>query len=204
MPTINKYTHNKKTRTAIQKNLLCIIASLGFYSLSANAENIVSCNLTAIGTVENANITATTAHLTDNFDGTVSDSESGLIWKKCSEGQGWSPSANTCKEIAVTHTWQAALQLVQAINAGATGENFSQEDWRLPNIKELKTIVERRCAIPAINNTVFPNTSSASFWSSSPYAPGSGSAWSVNFFNGSDGASRKSNGKYVRLVRSGQ
>jgi len=184
--------------TVNKKLVVCLFASAGFYSTHIQAENVLSCDN------ENTAITATTTHLTDNNNGTITDPETDLIWKKCSEGQIWSGAGNNCSiGTADTFTWQAALQRSQEVNDGIAGENFAETDWRLPNIKELESIAELRCSNPAINNTVFPETPPVPFWSSSssPYAL---SAWAVNFFNGNDGADGKTNNFRVRLVRSGQ
>ena len=153
---------------------------------------------------ENAAILATTAHLQDNGDGTVSDAKTGLVWKKCSEGQSWNAASNSCDSSAVTYNWQGALQQAQDVNAGLAGENLGKTDWRVPNIKELASIVEQKCWSPAINVFVFPSTPSSSYWSSSPVAFGSNFAWYVYFGYGNDNASYKNDNGYVRLVRSGQ
>ena len=174
-----------------------MLVCIGFYAISVHADSVLSCD------TENSAITATTTHLTDNNDGTITDPESGLIWKKCSEGQSWSATSNNCTGTADIYTWQAALQRAQAVNVGS-GENFLQIDWRVPNINELDSIAELRCENPAINKTVFPNTPADYFWSSSPYAPISVHAWSVYFVDGVDLANGKPNGAFVRLVRIGQ
>ena len=152
---------------------------------------------------ENTATTATTTHFTDNEDGTISDPKTGLIWKKCSEGQSWDSSNNTCTGSAQAYNWQQALQQAQDVNGGV-GEDLDASDWRVPNIKELSSIVEQRCYIPAVNVTAFPNTPSSLYWSSSPYAPNGASAWFVDFFNGNDNAYFKYGGYHVRLVRNGQ
>jgi len=183
-----------------KKLLLGALVSTSLYTIHVQADNILSCDN------EVTTITATTTHLTDNNNGTVTDPETGLIWKKCNEGQTFIPTlGGICAGgIGTLFTWQAALQRAQDVNAGAEGESFSQTDWRLPNIKELASIVELRCENPAINNTVFHNTPASSFWSSSPFAPGSSSAWGISFGNGSDNVSSKDLNGFVRLVRSGQ
>ncbi len=142
--------------------------------------------------------TTPTIQLTDNLDGTVTDTETGLMWKKCAEGQ----TGNDCSGSAATYTWQAALAQAQTVNT--TGGFASYNDWRLPNIKELRSITEKQCYNPVINISVFPNTASASFWSSSPLAFNAGGAWLVLFDIGYDGAGRKFDAYRVRLVRSGQ
>ena len=53
------------------------------------------------------------AAFTDNGDGTVSDSLSGLVWDQCSWGQG----STTCTRSASTHTWAAALGVAISANA---------------------------------------------------------------------------------------
>ena len=145
----------------------------------------------AMAECDNA-ITATTTHLIDNNDGTVSDSKTGLIWKKCSVGQSYNSGTNSCDGAATAHTWQAALKQSDSV-------------WRVPNIKELRSIVELSCYNPAINEAVFPETSSSYYWSSSPSANGSYYGWIVDFSNGSGSSNVFKDGNgYVRLVRSGQ
>jgi len=167
---------------------------------------IVMCMLTGSGqafAAENCvnTITASTptVDFVDNGDGTVMHTKTGLMWKKCSEGLGGA----TCTTGAATaHDWQAALQLAETLNNG--GGFASYNDWRVPNLKELHSIVERQCVNPAINATIFPATVSAQYWSASPYAGSNSDVWHVTFNNGSDFISDKSASRYVRLVRGGQ
>ena len=100
-----------------------------------------------------------------------------------------------------------------AVNAkGLCGKN----DWRMPTKDELMKLVycsdgkydtDGFCAnynaisTPTINSTYFPNTMSNWYWSSSPFAYNSSSAWFVNFDYGSSGSSSKSKYGFVRLVR---
>ena len=108
-----------------------------------------------------------------------------LVWKRCMVGKTW--NGTSCVGTADSLTWG------QALAAGTGG-------WRLPNIKELLSIVEVSCASPAINTTVFPNTSDLFFWTSSPYA-NNNQAWSVSFTDGNDEGGDKTTGLAVRLVR---
>lgn len=152
-------------------------------------------------TCKPASIPATTptSQFTDHADGTVTDTKTGLMWKKCAEGQ----DPLTCSGSATSFNWQAALQRAQDVNGGMTGNNLNYTDWRVPNIKELVSLVEEKCYDPAINIAVFPNTPYAQFWSMSPYANYGFGAWRVNFRYGNDQGSLKSFGQSVRLVRSG-
>jgi len=140
-----------------------------------------------------------TSQFTDNGDGTVTNQKTGLQWQRCAQGQTWNGS--TCTGTG-TYTWQQALQRAVTINGegGYAGHN----DWRLPNSKELASIVELQCDWPAINLAVFPATASAAFWSSSPSADSGNNAWFVDFSNGRDVWNNKSSSFSVRLVRSGQ
>ena len=137
--------------------------------------------------------------------GAVTDDETGLMWKRCSEGQTW--DGNSCTGDAMESTWQEALQRAREVNTGNAGKNLGHSDWRLPNKNELASLVEQRCSNPAINTTLFPGTPSRNFWSASPYALGpGGDAWGVNFYGGDIRSARAdaSTEIYVRLVRGGQ
>jgi hypothetical protein len=139
------------------------------------------------------------SQLTDNGDGTITDSKTGLMWKKCLEGL----SGNDCATgSAGIFTWQAALQQPGTVNAG--GGFAGHTDWRLPNIRELRSIVEEQCSSPAINAARFPNTPSSVVWSGSPHAHYSHYAWLVNFHIGMSGSFNRNNSCAVRLVRGGE
>ena len=139
--------------------------------------------------------TAPDGRFTDHGNGTVSDSATGLVWKQCAEGLS---GAGCATGTASAFTWPQALQ--RAADASFAG----QTDWRLPNKNELESLVERRCYGPAINARFFPNTPSNWFWSSSPYAYGSGYAWIVAFGYGDVYGYGKDYDFHVRLVRGGQ
>ena len=153
---------------------------------------------------ENTAITPTTptADFDIHADGTVTHKPTGLMWMRCSLGQTWDGNTSSCTGSTSPHTWQGALQAAEALNAG---EGFAgHRDWRLPDIKELKSIVEERCYGPAIHGSVFPGTPSSWFWSSSPNADGSDYAWDLRFSNGSVYLGGKGVNGQARLVRGGQ
>jgi hypothetical protein len=124
----------------------------------------------------------------------VTDVKTGLIWRRCTEGM--TASANTCIGNASNFTHEAALThaSVQATSTGLP--------WRLPNVKELSSIVDRSRSGPAIDTSAFPATPTSLFWSSSPYIGFVGGVWVVYFTDGLvSGQSRSINPWYVRLVR---
>ena len=124
----------------------------------------------------------------------VIDTVTGLVWQKCSLGQ----SDSTCSGTAQTYTWAAALQTAET-QSQQTGQN-----WRLPDLKELRSIVEEKCNDPAINSSIFPNTIPLEYWSASPYPNYIYGAWNVDFGSGGSIETIKEFIKYVRLVRTGQ
>jgi len=77
-------------------------------------------------------------------------------------------------------------------------------DWRLPDLRELLSIVSNDRVNPAIDTTYFPNTLASSVLSASPYAYDPISALNVHFYFGSVGDGHKGNVCSVRLVRGGQ
>ncbi|MDX8389074.1 MAG: DUF1566 domain-containing protein [Mariprofundaceae bacterium] len=162
---------------------------------------LLLCNSSAAIAACNTNqpqVTPTSA-FTDNGDGTVTHNKTGLMWKRCSEGQTWDGVNSTCTGTAATYTWQGALGQADTLNT--TGGFATFTDWRVPNIKELASIVEEQCNVPAINAVIFPATPSLRYWSSSSYSADALSAWYVNFGLGHDHAYLKSINIYVRVVR---
>ena len=143
--------------------------------------------------------TTPNSQLDDNGDGTITDTATGLIWKKCSEGL---TDENCSTGSATTLTWNIALQAADTLNN--TGGFAGKTDWRLPNMKELQSIVEVACSLPRINSDRFPNTAQSNFWSASAHADGSAYAWYVGFGLGSSGSNNRGNSYPVRLVRGGQ
>ena len=126
---------------------------------------------------------------------TVTHKPTGLIWKRCAEGQ----TGSSCSGSATTHTWAQALSLA------STSSFAGQTDWRLPNLKELRSLVEECRSNPSINDTIFPAVlTSWDFWSGSPYAGNSNESWVVSFDNGYVGYGGRNNSAAVRLVRGGQ
>ena len=140
------------------------------------------------------------SQLQDNGDGTITDTKTGLMWKQCSEGQ----SGSNCSLGSVdTLNWQGALQRVDIVNNNGFA---GYHDWRLPNIKELNTIVEWGCVQPAINLNRFPNTPLRWYWSSSLVVDGGiADAWFILFDSGvtSSGWGAGYYFNAIRLVRNG-
>ncbi len=119
-----------------------------------------------------------TEDYTDNGDGTITDNASGLMWMQ--------------DDLAVAVDWAEALAL------GESYEFAGYDDWRLPDVKELQSIVDYGGAYPAINQDYFHWTDlemneNYYYWTStsayfSEMAPDYDSAWYVAFGYTSHGA----------------
>lgn len=140
-------------------------------------------------------------HYADHGDGTVTDLKTGLMWMKCSIGQHLEDE--NCAGTASTFTWQGALNQAQLANHSGT---LGYTDWRLPNINELGSLIEKACVEPAINEGVFPNTRSLNnkYWSASLRKGQGLEAIFVEFQYGNEDSRAKSDSYLVRLVRGGQ
>ncbi|SJM92904.1 DUF1566 domain-containing protein [Crenothrix polyspora] len=148
-------------------------------------------------------ITATTptSRFTRYSNGTVLDKYTGLMWKICREGQKWNALSHACDFNADIYTWHQALRAVEALNIKGGFANY--KDWRVPNIKELRTLIERQCN-PPINLQVFPGGSDYTSWTSSPYFFDGQFMWYVSFDNGRNALIDKDSKLSIRLVRDGQ
>ena len=154
-----------------------------------------------------------TSQFTDHGD-TVSDNKTGLMWKKCTEGQAWGlvVATNTygCIGDPTKHKWKAALDLAK--NTNNSGGFAGYVDWRVPNMSELMSIVEYQCVGPALNLAIFPNSPRYKgdgywplYWSSSQLAAGeSRVALGLDTDSGRFGEDSKNVYHHVRLVRGGE
>lgn len=123
---------------------------------------------------------------------TVLDQQTGLQWMRCSLGQTW--TGQTCAGHTNRFTWDQAQSAAESGHAGL-------QDWRLPTVHELQTLIEYRMFNPAIDHQAFPNTPPANYWSSSEAAYDAFYAWSVHFANGFSNWRHKRQRFEVRLVR---
>ena len=130
-----------------------------------------------------------------NSNGTVIDTRSNLMWQACSEGQVWNGSV--CTGTASQLTWDQAL----AAGVASRFANFS--DWRLPDVKELSSLVETCTDSPTINTTVFPSGLGSGYWSSSPTKQlnSTNVSWMINFQFGTTNKNGRISPAYARLVR---
>ena len=143
----------------------------------------------------------------DGGDGTVTDRLTGLIWLK---------DANPF----ATKTWQEALNAVNGLNVGGA------EDWRLPNVKELQSLIDfgranletrslatPRSSVPPLAlpcGHPFDFVKSRVYWSSTTVVSRPEEAWFVSLrfgtthFSGSADSATKAEKRGVWAVRGGR
>ncbi|MBF0539427.1 MAG: DUF1566 domain-containing protein, partial [Nitrospirae bacterium] len=136
---------------------------------------------------------------TVNSDQTVNDNLTGLVWTK----DAGTPTVGSCAGGKMT--WQAALDYVSCLN---TANYLGYNDWRMPNVNELESLVNAEQATPAtwLFLQVFANVQSNAYWSSTSYASNTSYAWFVSMVDGNVSGSGlvKSRTYYVWPVRAGQ
>jgi hypothetical protein len=118
---------------------------------------------------------------------TVTDSLTGLEWTKDANSAG------------AKKTWQAALDYVKTLTTG------SHSDWRLPNKRELRSLVDYSKFYPVLPaGHPFTNVRSDIYWSSTSSALDTYNAWVVSMDTGLVYASSsKTDSNYVWPVRAG-
>ena len=121
---------------------------------------------------------ATTQSFTDNGDGTIKDNHTSLIWQKCI--MGFNNDINCSDDGNGTNnasTWADALAYCENLNLGGS------TNWRLPNINELKSILDnKKVSAPFVDN-LFLNTTGP-FWTSSTNIANTNDAFYVYFYDG--------------------
>jgi hypothetical protein len=129
---------------------------------------------------------------TDRGDGTVLDNLTGLMWAK---------DANFAE---VTKTWYDAIDYANNLSLGSAGCAAYYQDWRLPNVKELQSLIDFSNYSPALpTGHPFTNVQSSVYWSSTTFADYTGYAWFVYMVSGSVNFEDKTKFYYVWPVRSG-
>jgi hypothetical protein len=96
----------------------------------------------------------------------VADTRTGLTWRRCAEGM--SLYGDVCTGVPFVMSWFDALAWANAV-ASASGVA-----WRMPNAKELESLVETTRK-PPIDLKAFPDFVPTNYWTSTPIPPAAGS-----------------------------
>ncbi len=129
----------------------------------------------------------------DNGDGTVTDTCTGLQWQK--------DTADTNGDGRVVDDGSDALSVCDALAYCESLSFAGHDDWRLPNVRELQSIVDYGRESPSIN-TIFSSLSSV-YWSSTSRVQVPALSWQVGFDVGALLNSGKGEALYIRAVRTG-
>ncbi|MCB0212046.1 MAG: DUF1566 domain-containing protein [Anaerolineae bacterium] len=123
-----------------------------------------------------------------NGDDTVTESSTGLMWQQ--DGTA-----------AISMTWTSALTYCEDLSLA------DYTDWRLPNIKELRSISDDESLYsPSVNTSYFTVTTTSHdettiYWSSTTRENGTTQAWYVDFYFGLVSHADKTDSGYVLCVR---
>ena len=137
--------------------LFCTFVSLTNISHAADPS---FCNANTPGQMTNRFI--------DLSDGTVSDSLTGLIWQRCNLGQTWDATTKSCLSFNKDRNWRGSLVTIKNFNDDQTALGLP-DTWRMPNIKELTSILDLSCVYFSLDAEIFIDVQSA-YWSSTPNA----------------------------------
>jgi len=119
--------------------------------------------------------------LVDNGDGTVSDLHTGLMWQQ---------------EIGDPLAWGAALSYAETLSLAG------YSDWRLPNLKELGSLLyDARQQSAPLDTSLLPLPSAPIFWSSTTSGRSPADAWYIAFDDGYPYYVSKGRLLQVRAVR---
>jgi len=153
-------------------------------------------------------------------EGTFIDLNTGLMWEIKDSADGVADYANP-HDVDNLYTWSKATASPYIPN-GSAFESFLAElnaepafagynDWRLPTVKELQSLVDYSVPYPGPVVKQGPDglpgaTAPSYYWSSTAYALAAGDdlAWVVYFGDGNVGSGYKGAALHVRAVRGGR
>ena len=153
-----------------------------------------------------------TPRFTTNNNGTVTDNLTGLIWltnANCYDTVGGIAKGSG------SLSWTNALAWSNSLASGSCGlsDGSVAGDWRLPNDKELFSLVNDQYYSPVLSNTAgtakwidgdpFSNVQSSTYVSSTTKVSSPTQAWGITFSGGYTINSPKTAGGYVWPVRDG-
>jgi hypothetical protein len=137
------------------------------------------------------------ARFTDNGDGTVTDNLTGLIWltdASCFGQSIWTTALSDANSLAASSD-ACVPDLTDGSVAG---------DWRLPNFRELHSLIDYQTAQPALpSGHPFSGVESNYYWTSTTTANDQVHAWVVIFHSGNTTHVNKVFPQYVWPVRAG-
>lgn len=168
-------------------------------------------------------------NLTDNGDGTITDSRTGLVWEKKDRSGGVHDRGSTFSWANLNTTFLNTMNnhcsANEATDCTTNGDadcpmgdvcGFAgYRDWRVPNFHELSSIINHGTTSPAtysIFNDACPAactvltcscTQNNPYYTSTTYEPDVSQVWTVDFANGQVVNDPKGTARRTRAVRGG-
>ena len=145
------------------------------------------------------------SHYKDNGDGTFTDKDTKIVWEIKTDD-------DSVHDVDNTYTWTGSDDsdldpngtlfkiFLKALNSTCEGEGVTDcenhkdcakgekcgftgySDWCIPDVKQLQSIVDYRSFRPA--SSVYGETATTYYWSSTASVIITNNAWTVNFFDG--------------------
>ncbi len=133
----------------------------------------------------------------NNADGTITDKLTGLSWSQNAK----SPGTGQCIP-GVTKSWQDALKHLNCLN---TNKHLGYGDWRLPNRKELLSLLNYGESTTAmwLNKIGFSEVQTSDYWSSTSNTADTTLAWIINLSSQKVSVGKKTTKYYIWPVRGG-
>jgi hypothetical protein len=122
---------------------------------------------------------AITAQFVNNGDGTVSDAVTGLMWL----------------EQPTNHTLSSALGYCADLSYA------EHDDWALPTVTELLTLIDESATNPALDPSVFVSVQGLGYYASTDAVIGGTQTWTVHIYRGEVFAQTSTSTPHVRCVR---
>jgi hypothetical protein len=134
----------------------------------------------------------------------VTDTLTGLIWLKNANCTTFFSGDSTGQN---NRTWADALTAANSLANSYCGlsDSSSAGNWRLPNVRELFSLIDFSQYNPALpSGHPFDGVQLSYYWSSTTYAANTVSAWGVGLNDGYVITFGKTGDVYVWPVRGGQ
>lgn len=114
----------------------------------------------------------------EHENGTVSDTRTGLMWRRCSLGRTWQESR--CVGETGLYAWGRAQPALELVNQ--EGGLSGHADWRLPTLVELLTLVQEGQGV--LHAEAFPGVAPGHHWTSTAWSERQQRYWNVQMRDG--------------------
>ena len=120
-----------------------------------------------------------------NAEGTVTDTRTGLMWRRCPLGMHWGDDG--CEGMFDSYAWSrgdgddayTVREVMRLINS--EGGYAGYDDWRMPSIEEMLTLVAEDRGVR--HKEAFLNSPPTYYWTASEWGPEE-TYWVVSFEDG--------------------